>query len=97
MVQELRTKKDPNRINVALPDSDKKLLVDITDGSRRTVVPPSMRQKVFEEVHGFSHFNSQHTASEAARHLWWPHIQKQVKEWAEACHKCQQTNTGRLT
>ena len=69
-VQELRTKKDPNRMNVALPDLDKKLLVDITDGSRRTVVPPSMRQKVFEEVHRFSHFNSWHTASEAARHFW---------------------------
>ena len=96
-VQELRTKKDPSRIDVPLPDSDKKLLVDITNGTQRTVVPLSMRQRIFEEVHGFSHFNSRHTASEAARHFWWPHIQKQVKEWAEACHKCQQTNTGRLT
>ena len=96
-VKELRQKTDNNRIEVELPDSEKKLLVDISKGSRRPVVPLSMRQKVFEEVHGFSHFNSRHTASEAARHFWWPQIQKQVKAWAEACHRCQEVNTGRLT
>ena len=64
--QELQMKKDPNRIDVSLQDSDKKLLVDITNGNQQTVVPPSMRQRVFQEVHGFSHFNSRHTASEVA-------------------------------
>ena len=96
-VKELRQKTDNSRIEVELPDSEKKLLVDISKGGRRPVVPLSMRQQVFEEVHGFSHFNSRHTASEAARHFWWPQIQKQVKAWAEACHRCQEVTTGRLT
>ena len=61
------------------------------------MVPLSMRQQIFEEVHGFSHFNSKHTAGEAARHFWWPQMQKQVKAWAEACHRCQEVTTGRLT
>ena len=96
-VKELRSKVNRDHLEVKLPDTDLTLLCDIGQAIRRPIVPPAMRRQVFDEVHGFSHFNPRHTTSEATKHFWWPHIHKTVKEWAETCHKCQQAKTGRLT
>ena len=46
-VQELRTKKDPNRINIALRDSHKKLLVDITDEEQAYSLAPQHEAESF--------------------------------------------------
>ena len=56
-------RRSPNRVNITQPTPDKKLVVNINNGSRRAVVRTSGRQQGPKGAHGFPHGNPQRTES----------------------------------
>ena len=55
--------RSPNRANITQPTPDKKLVVNINNGSRRAVVRTSGRQQGLKGAHGSPHGNPQRTKS----------------------------------
>ena len=57
------------------------------------VLPPSLRQMVFHQLHNESgHFGVKKTQSKIQERVYWPGYTSYVKSWVQACKECQQWN-----
>lgn len=63
----------------------------------RPIVPESERFKLFKHFHEMSHSNWKATARLITSRFTWPSSQKDIKEWAKSCLKCQQNKVTRHT
>ena len=57
----------------------------------RVVVPPPGRQSVLEELHD-THLGANKIKSLARAYIWWPKMDKDIKDLAKSCSMCQQTS-----
>jgi hypothetical protein len=66
-----------------------KLLVEVSSGIMRPVVPASFRRRIFEALHGLAHAGIRATRRMIASRYLWPGLAKQVAEWCRDCQDCQ--------
>ena len=75
--------------------SKRKSELSVLDGSilwgSRVVVPPPSRQSVLEELHD-THLGANKIKSLARAYIWWPKMDKDIKDLAKSCSMCQQTS-----
>ena len=68
------------------------LLCDVSLGLPRPVVPPSWRRKVFDIIHGLSHFSIRTTRQLMRQKYVWHELHKDVGLWSKQCVNCQSAN-----
>ena len=47
----------------------------------------------FHDIPSAGHVGAEKTHHAVSRHFWWPRIRKEVKEYVQACEKCQRNKT----
>ena len=55
------------------------------------VIPQKFQARVLEEHHS-SHPDIQRKKSLASGHLWWPGLDREIRNMVKACIACQQVN-----
>ncbi|GBN10792.1 Transposon Tf2-11 polyprotein [Araneus ventricosus] len=75
--------------------SGKNLWCDVSQNKNRPYIPTSFRKKIFNQIHGLSHPGVGSTVKQLATRFIWPGINKEVKEWAQACINCQKAKITR--
>jgi transposase InsO family protein len=65
------------------------VLVDVSSGVMRPLVPAVHRRAVFSAVHGLAHPGVRATRRLIASRYLWPGLAKDVAEWCRECQDCQ--------
>jgi cleavage and polyadenylation specificity factor subunit 1 len=65
------------------------ILCDVSLGHPRPVVPPTLRRRVFDTLHGLSHPGVRGSQNLIAQRFVWHRMRKDVAEWCRACTACQ--------
>lgn len=63
----------------------------------RPFVPLRSRQSVFRSLHEFSHPGVRASVKLVKSRFFWPDIDRDVRNFAKACHSCQQSKVSRHT
>jgi transposase InsO family protein len=69
--------------------SGQQVLVDLSSGVMRPLVPAAYRRAIFDNVHGLAHPGIRATRRLIASRYLWPNLAKEVADWCRACHACQ--------
>ena len=72
-------------------------MCDTSTGKHRPIVPPAMRRLVFDSLHSMSHPGIAATRRLITARFVWPHINRDVRQWAKACLSCQQSKVNKHT
>ena len=72
-----------------------KLLVDMSTGSPRPLVPFSWRQKIFDAIHGLGHPGVERTRQSICTRFLWPNMRHDASKWARECLPCQRSKVTR--
>ncbi|BHF72298.1 hypothetical protein SprV_0401536200 [Sparganum proliferum] len=71
------------------------ILCDVSTRFHRPFVPASMRQAVFQPLHGLSHPGIRASQKLLAERFVWPGMNKDVKAWDRSCLSCQRNKVQR--
>jgi len=63
----------------------------------RPYVPATLRQQVFNSLHGLGHLGTRATAKLISQRYVWPGVQKDCRTWARGCQSCQRSKISRHT
>jgi cleavage and polyadenylation specificity factor subunit 1 len=74
-------------IKVTLDDSH--VLVDVSSGVMRPLVPAPFRRRIFNAVHELAHPGIRASRRLIASRYLWPNLAKDVAEWCRSCQHCQ--------
>ena len=83
--------------DIPLPSCDTTVTCDMSTGSPRPFVPTSLRRAVFDSLHALSHPGIRATQRLITERYVWPGINKDVRQWAQSCDKCQRSKVHRHT
>lgn len=72
-----------------VPGSDAPLLVDVSTGVDRPVVPLSLQRRVFDANHSLGHPGSRATRHRILSRFVWKSASSTINQWVRACHPCQ--------
>ena len=72
-----------------------RLIVDVSNGPARPLVPLSWRKRVFDVIHGLGHPGIQRTRQAVAAKFVWPSMRADVTKWARECMGCQRSKVLR--
>nr|VZI08815.1 unnamed protein product [Spirometra erinaceieuropaei] len=75
--------------DVPLTTSSGAILCDVSTPFHRHFVPASMRQAIFETLHGLSHPGIRASQRLCAERFVWPGMNKDFKAWTPSCLNCQ--------
>ncbi|BHF78575.1 hypothetical protein SprV_0602168800 [Sparganum proliferum] len=81
--------------DVPLTTGSGTILCDVSTPFHRPFVPASMRQVVFQTLHGLSHPGIRASQKPLAERFVWPGMNKDVKAWAQSCLSCQRNKVQR--
>jgi hypothetical protein len=70
------------------------VMVDVSSGIFRPLVPRSFRRHIFDDIHGLAHPGIRATRRLIASRYVWPQLATDVKNW---CNKCQQCQAAKVT
>ena len=73
------------------------ILVDISNGPARPLIPFSWRKRIFDVVHGLGHPGVERTRQTMTDKFVWPSIREDVSNWARECRHCQLAKVTRHT
>jgi Integrase zinc binding domain len=65
------------------------LLVDISSGVMRPLVPQQFRRRIFDAVHGLAHPGTRATKRLISSRYLWPELAAEVTSWCRNCQCCQ--------
>lgn len=82
-------------VSVDIPDSQKTLLVDVSHGKCRPLVPASFRKQVFDALHSLSHPGIKTSQKLVSERFVWAGMKSDVKRFASCCQACQQSKIQR--
>ena len=82
---------------VPLPMSPDPLICDVSTGVPRPFVPPKFRRAVFDSLHSLSHPGVRATQRLITSRYLWPHINIEIRNWAQSCTPCQRSKVQRHT
>ena len=66
------------------------ILVDVSTGTDRPLIPQSMQRDVFDKIHNLSHPGVRATRKLLSERFVFKRMAGRVNAWARACHRCQQ-------
>jgi Integrase zinc binding domain len=72
--------------------SGHRLLVEVSSGVMRPLVPQRFRRAIIQAVHGLAHAGIRATRRMIASRYLWPNLAKDVADWCRSCQACQQAN-----
>ena len=81
---------------VQFPDGTA-ITCDVSTGTPRPWVPPALRKKVFDIIHGLSHPSRKTTTKLIKEKYLWDSIAADVRTWSTACIPCQTSKITRHT
>ena len=88
-----RVVSDPNcslqLTRCALPDTDERLLVDMSTGRPRPLVPAVLTRTVFDANHKLSHAGARAMRRLLCDRFVWPGMSKDIRQWTRSCLHCQ--------
>ena len=90
----------PNSLNVrdiSFPVSGTLLTCDTSTGKLRPVVPVKFRRTIFDHLHSLSHPSIRATQNLITTRYVWPGMNKDIRQWAKTCIKCQRVKIHRHT
>jgi len=82
---------------VKIPGSEQSIWCDVTTGNSRPFLTPPFRRVAFDIIHNLAHPGIKTTTRLVAQRYVWPSMNKECREWARACEKCQQSKVTRHT
>jgi hypothetical protein len=65
------------------------VMVDVSSGVFRPLVPRSFRRHIFDAIHGLAHPGIPATRRLIASQYVWPQLAADVKSWCNECQQCQ--------
>lgn len=71
------------------------ILVDVSTGTDRPLIPESMQREVFDRLHNLSHPGIRATRKLLSERFVFKQMATRVNAWARACHRCQQAKVIR--
>ena len=80
-----------------IPCTDSTILCDVSTGVPRPYVPCKFRRSVFDSLHSLGHPSIRATQKLVTARYVWPEINKDVRQWARSCLKCQKSKIHRHT
>ena len=81
--------------DIPLPFFTGTILCDVSTASPRPYVPPSFRRLIFDQLHSLSHPGIRASQQLITERYVWPGINKDVRQWARSCQKCQEAKVHR--
>ncbi|CAL8105367.1 unnamed protein product [Calicophoron daubneyi] len=80
-----------------LHTTDGTILCDVSRDAPRPVVPLTFRKTVFNVLHGLSHPGVRATVKLITSRFVWPNVDRDVRNWARSCIRCQKAKITRHT
>ena len=80
---------------VKLPDSDRKVICEMSRAAPRPLVPDALRRPITLQLHGLSHPGSKATTRLVKERFFWPNMAKEIKATTSTCVACQRAKTLR--
>jgi transposase InsO family protein len=65
------------------------VLVDISSGVMRPLVPEQYRRRIFSAIHGLAHPGIRASQRMIACRYLWPNLAKDIAQWCRECQDCQ--------
>nr|CAB3264537.1 uncharacterized protein zf(cchc)-26 [Phallusia mammillata] len=78
-----------------VPNSDLKLIGDVSTGNFRPIVPLALRKRAFMTLHGLSHPGVKATRRLIGSRFVWHGLNQDVNEWSKNCLECQRCKVKR--
>ena len=76
----------------ALPDTNERLLVDMSTGRPRPLVPAGLTRTIFDANHKLSHAGARAMRRLICDRFVWPGMSKDICQWTRSCLSCQLAN-----
>ena len=73
----------------ALPDTNERLLVDMSTGRPRPLVPAGLTRTIFDANHKLSHAGARAMRRLICDRFVWPGMSKDIHQWTRSCLSCQ--------
>jgi len=96
-LQELKSKDNSLKFEAQTLNNGKLLWCDTSQNKIRPYIPQKFRRQIFEKIHNLSHPGVKLTVKQVTTRFIWPNMNKQVKQWAQACISCQKAKITRHT
>lgn len=71
------------------------LIVDVSTGSHRPLLPPSLRRPTFDRLHGIHHPGIRATRRLITERFVWKGMSADINQWTRTCLHCQSSKVGR--
>ena len=68
----------------SVPDSDRKILGDISTGQFRPLVPSTLRRQVFDLLHSLSHPSIKGSQRLISDRFVWPRMKVEIRDWCRS-------------
>ena len=91
----LRTQKDTSSLN--LTKTKDEIVIDISQGTPRILLPLKFRHNEFKRIHQFSHPGAKPTIELMRVRYVWPKMRKDIRSWCRECTDCQKSKVTRHT
>lgn len=73
------------------------VVVETATGRHRPYVPPSLRKRIFAELHSLSHPGIKTSRRLVGDRYFWPNMQNDIATWTRECDACQRTKVTQHT
>ena len=80
-----------------IPGGNGLIWCDVSTGAPRPWVPQEFRRAVFDQLHSLSHPGVRASQKLLTSCYVWPSVNRDVRQWARACPKCQSCKVHRHT
>ena len=91
----LLTQKDTSSLN--LTKTKDEIVIDISQGTPRILLPLKFRHNEFKRIHQFSHPGAKPTIELMRVRYVWPKMRKDIRSWCRECTDCQKSKVTRHT
>ena len=82
---------------IPIPCTESTILCDMTTGVPRPYVPRKFRRHVFDSLHSLGHPSIRATQKLVTTRYVWPDVNKDVRQWARSCLRCQKSKVHHHT
>ena len=91
------TKSNANKLSEFKLKNDLQILCDTSTPVPSPFVPASVRQSVFDSLHGISHTGVKATLKAIKSRYYWPDMDRSIRKRCNECMSCQQSKVNKHT
>ena len=94
-VQRLLAESDLQIARCQLPDTEERLLVDMSTGKPRPLLPAAWTRKVFDIHHDLAHAGARAMRRLICDRFVWHGMARDIRHWARTCEACQRAKVSK--